>query len=170
MERDLDTSEDTPLWVFSLEEEGQDGVTRMVDFGMGGLVLESTIEPLLASRETGSVKLSERSSHSVAKSIFRKPISYVQSSLHTTASLFITPTYQNLGLGKLCLDLLENLAIDQFNAKWLTLDTRVHGPIDGLVEGRDDEKTESSTLRWYKRRGYEEFLVCRAVVLMKLRL
>jgi hypothetical protein len=59
MERDLDTPEDTPLWVFSLVEEQQGQVPQMVDIGMGGHVLESTIEPLLASRATGSVKLSE---------------------------------------------------------------------------------------------------------------
>jgi len=59
MERDLDTPEDTPLWVFSLEEEEHGRGPREVDIGMGGHVLESTIEPLLASRATGSVKLSE---------------------------------------------------------------------------------------------------------------
>jgi GNAT superfamily N-acetyltransferase len=75
------------------------------------------------------------------------------------ASLFITPAYQNLGLGKLCLDLLEKLAIDEFNAKWLTLDTRVHGSVGGVPEGRDDDRVEATTLAWYRRRGYEEFLV-----------
>ena len=62
MESDLKTPEDTPLWVFSLEEENekeeQGQGKQLIDIGMGGLVLESIVEPLLASRATGSVKLS----------------------------------------------------------------------------------------------------------------
>jgi len=53
------------------------------------------------------------------------------------------------------LDLLEKIAIDEFDAKWLTLDTRVYGPPDGP----DDHSVEGTTLAWYRRRGYEEFLV-----------
>lgn len=102
-----------------------------------------------------------------------------------TASLYITHAYQNLSLGSLCLTILENLAIEEFKAEWLTLDTTPYviddmskensnakeseGEAETEKEGKENGSgkepgkerigEESRNLGWYRRRGYEEFRV-----------
>jgi hypothetical protein len=101
------------------------------------------------------------------------------------ASLYITHAYQNLSLGSLCLTILENLAIEEFKAEWLTLDTTPYviddmskensnakeseGEAETEKEGKENGSgkepgkerigEESRNLGWYRRRGYEEFRV-----------
>jgi hypothetical protein len=89
-----------------------------------------------------------------------------------TASLYITHASQNLSLGSLCLTILENLAIEEYGAEWLTLDTTPYVIDDMSVEheagkvggsgkepGKERIGEESRNLGWYRRRGYEEFRV-----------
>lgn len=76
------------------------------------------------------------------------------------ASLYITQTSQNLSLGSLCLTILENLAIEEYGAEWLTLDTTpyvIEPGEGGILQERVG--MESRNLGWYRRRGYEEFRV-----------
>ncbi len=77
-----------------------------------------------------------------------------------TASLFIRNKFQNLGLGTLAMDILERIAVDRYNAKWITLDTSAHQNFtseDGELHERFD--TEGRSIAWYRSRGYERYRV-----------
>ncbi|KAG7528401.1 hypothetical protein FFLO_06192 [Filobasidium floriforme] len=188
--RDEGGKGDTPLWIFSVPskngasegvaskngasksvasesvaskdmgenmkgQKGGEQEKEVLDVGMGGLVLHAEGQRYMADRESRTVKLS---------------------------SLYITHAYQNLSLGSLCLTILENLAIEEYGAEWLTLDTtpyviddmskensnakageekekegKENGSGSGKEPGKERIGEESRNLGWYRRRGYEEF-------------
>lgn len=118
---------------------------------MGGLVLDSETQRFMADRSSGTIKLCESLSPvtflvEAATSISTPPSS-------RPASLYIDRPHQSLGLGSLCLDLLEHLAITHYSARVLTLDTTPYM----ITEDGEETGREGRNLSWYRRRGYEEF-------------
>jgi hypothetical protein len=57
------------------------------------------------------------------------------------------------------MDLLERVAIDEYNANTITLDTAAYRctTMDGDLF--EDKTMPNRTIAWYKGRGYEEFKV-----------
>ncbi|GFZ51988.1 hypothetical protein JCM24511_09759 [Saitozyma sp. JCM 24511] len=101
------------------------------DVGMGGWLLE---EEGHASKKDGWVKLS---------------------------SLFIDTSFQRLGLGRLAIGLLEELAAELFHAKVLTLDTTAYH-VARSGDYPDWKYVEvvsqpSNNSLWYKKLGYEPY-------------
>lgn len=81
--------------------------------------------------------------------------------LTDTGSLFISKSFQGLGIGRLAMDLLEKLAVDLFQARVITLDTAAYevvrttdGPEWAWVELAGQESRNSL---WYKKRGFEAY-------------
>lgn len=61
------------------------------------------------------------------------------------------------------MDLLERVAVEQYNAAWITLDTAAYWTVmdpDGFAI--EDKTREGRTVAWYRARGYEQFKVRRA--------
>lgn len=63
-----------------------------------------------------------------------------------------------MGLGTKAFKLLEEMAADQYNAKYLTLDTAAYttepSPDGYFIE---DESKRSENAKMYERRGYRQF-------------
>jgi hypothetical protein len=77
------------------------------------------------------------------------------------ASLFIDTSFQRLGLGRLAIGLLEELAVELFHAKVLTLDTTAYH-VARSGEFPDWKYVEvvsqpSNNSLWYKKLGYEAY-------------
>lgn len=77
------------------------------------------------------------------------------------ASLFIDTSFQRLGLGRLAIGLLEELAVELFHAKVLTLDTTAYH-VARSGEYPDWKYVEvvsqpSNNSLWYKKLGYEPY-------------
>lgn len=121
---------------------------------MGGWILEMEDELDAACKKDGIVQLSECSSIYVSRSIA------IADRLWVPAALFIQHQYHRLGLGNLALDLLEQVAAERYNARFVTLDT-----MSWDYQPREDGVymevvgTESRNMRWYRRRGYEVYKV-----------
>ncbi|KAJ9103687.1 hypothetical protein QFC20_004690 [Naganishia adeliensis] len=100
----------------------EDGQEQPV--GMGCLVFDLPGDPAMASREKGTIAI---------------------------ASLFVYPESRASGVGNQVFTILERLAIEDYGAKTLAVDTRAY-EIPWASEG------ETSYLKkWYERRGYVEF-------------
>ncbi|WWD19939.1 hypothetical protein CI109_104411 [Kwoniella shandongensis] len=101
------------------------------DVGMGCWVLEED-EPDVASRQTKSVHI---------------------------AALFIRHKYQGQGFGSKAIQILESVAVDKYDAQWVTLDTTAYhcefSP-DGLT-GTEDFSRPGKNVAWYNKNGYVKF-------------
>ncbi|KAK8870127.1 hypothetical protein IAR55_000697 [Kwoniella newhampshirensis] len=74
-------------------------------------------------------------------------------------SLFIREKYQGTGLGTKAMDLLENAAVEQYHAKWITLDTTAYRSEVALHgrEASEDPTRPGKSVAWYKARGYAQY-------------
>ena len=65
-----------------------------------------------------------------------------------------------MGLGSLAMDILEHLAVREYGAKWIALDTWAHGrrytETGELVEQFEEV---GRSIAWYQRRGYQIYRV-----------
>lgn len=83
--------------------------------------------------------------------------------MSNVASLYILKQHQGRGFGGQAMDLLERVAVEQYNAAWITLDTAAYWTVmdpDGFAI--EDKTREGRTVAWYRARGYEQFKVRRA--------
>ena len=71
--------------------------------------------------------------------------------MSNVASLYILKQHQGRGFGGQAMDLLERVAVEQYNAAWIP---------DGFAI--EDKTREGRTVAWYRARGYEQFKVRRA--------
>jgi GNAT superfamily N-acetyltransferase len=79
----------------------------------------------------------------------------------TLASLFIRKQYQGQGMGRRAMDLLEEAAVREYHAKWITLDTAAHLITRDAATGLDTEdfSKPNPVLAWYAARGYARYRV-----------
>lgn len=77
------------------------------------------------------------------------------------AGLFIQHKYQGLGIGSAALSLLERVAVEQYGAEKVTLDTAAYftskspdGP-----HYLEDPNRPGRTVAWYTAKGYSQFRV-----------
>jgi hypothetical protein len=92
---------------------------------------------------------------------YRHLLEFVSRADAHAAALFIDTSFQRLGLGSLALRLLEQLAVDLFDARVVTLDAAAYHiarsgefPDWKYVEMAPQE---SSNSLWYKKLGYEPY-------------
>jgi hypothetical protein len=77
------------------------------------------------------------------------------------ASLFIQHRYQGFGFGSKALSLLERVAVEQYGAETVTLDTVAYfiSPATDGPYHLEDLSRQSRTVGWYVGKGYSQFRV-----------
>jgi hypothetical protein len=55
--------------------------------------------------------------------------------------------------------LLERVAVNNYNAEWITLDTAAYHVTHDGIYCNEDASRPNRVIAWYRARGYEEFKV-----------
>lgn len=153
----IDSYISEPSWVTYLFFRPTEDSKGEEPVGMGCLVFDIPGDPTMANREDGIIAISEFRA-CVRREVHQKEDESYQKScscdvFFATASLFVFPQYRASGVGNQTFTMLEQLAIREYGAKTLAVDTRAY-EIPWASEG------ETSYLKkWYERRGYVEYRV-----------